>query len=75
MNSWTDLKSYNQWRKKYKIVLRCPQCNAQHYWTRLDRVHLQKFGKTEIICNCGKHYWIMEHENYLTIREVKKDGK
>lgn len=56
-----------KWHAKYKVIIRCPQCNARHYPTRLDWKHLSEDGFYAVRCGCGYEYRIKEGKEALVI--------
>ena len=61
------------WHNKYKVVIRCPRCDARHYPTRIDNKHLQEDKQYEVKCGCGHRYWVVDGKTYLYIKENRRD--
>lgn len=63
--------SSRSWNKKYKVVIRCPDCNARHYPTRLDNKSLADNGAYMVHCGCGLNYWVLDKDKDLVIRRYR----
>ena len=70
---WKQADWWN-WHQKHKAIIRCPQCNARHYPTRLDNKKLAEDGRYGVACGCGLHYWVMDGGSDLIIRRYR-DGE
>lgn len=62
-----------RYRSKLRSVIRCPQCNARHYPTRIDRKHLDADGYYDVECGCGYVYKIKDLKRTLVISGRRYD--
>lgn len=60
------MKQKNDWhthfrafKRRYPFGIKCPYCDAKHYWNRSERVHLDSTGEVPVECCCGGKYKII----------------
>lgn len=66
--------SYWKWKENDKELkrIRCPECDARHYWVRQDRITLQDKGELRVDCQCGMTYWIVQKESRAYIKTNRR---
>lgn len=68
---WKNNEAWKNWRNKYKIVIRCPRCNARHYPNRADNKNMEETGQYCVYCGCGHKYFVVDGATNLYIKEYR----